>query len=127
MTEALSSKGVNAMRAKHLVGALLFASVTGVASLSMPRPAEAGPPGPGFCPPGLRDKGCVPPGLQKKFHRGDRIPDWRSYDRLRHREYGLPYPGPDRHYIRIGSDAYLIAEGTQRVIEAINLFDAVGR
>ena len=112
------------MRPKHLVGALMFASVTGVASLSMPQPAEAGPPGPGFCPPGLAKKNpaCMPPGQYKKYYRGDIIPDFRSYERLRYREYGLPYPGDDRRYIRIGNDVYLIAEATQRVIEVINLF-----
>ena len=136
-----------AMTPKHFIGGLLLASVTGLSLAALPGTAEAGgppftppghakkgglPPGAqkfghgGFCPPGLRDKGCVPPGLQK-FHRGDRIPDWHRYDRLHYRDYGLRRPGPDERYIRIGRDAYLISEGTQRVLEAINLFDAVGR
>lgn len=105
----------------------LIASASLFALFAAPQVAQAGPPGPGFCPPGLRDKGCVPPGLQKKFYRGDRVPDWRSYERLRYWDYGLEAPTPGYQYIRIGGDAYLIAEGTKRVIEAINLFDAVGR
>jgi Ni/Co efflux regulator RcnB len=79
--------------------------------------------GQGFCPPGLAKKGCVPPG-QRKFHHGDRIPYDLHYDYLDYRRYGLPHPKHGHRYIRIGEDAYLIAEGTQRVIEAINLFDA---
>jgi hypothetical protein len=31
--------------------------------------------GAGGCPPGLRNKGCMPPGQAKKFHRGQR---WQS-------------------------------------------------
>lgn len=117
------------MNLKHVVGGLLLASVSAFALTSVPTPTEAGPPGRGFCPPGLAKKNpaCMPPGLYKKYHRGDVIRDWRSYERLSYREYSLPRPGPGHHYIRIGRDAYLIAEGTQRVIEAINLFDAVGR
>ncbi len=133
------------MTLKRIAGALLVAPVAALLLAAMPHPAQADPPftppghakkgGPGkfghgefghggFCPPGLRDKGCMPPGLQR-FGRGDRIPDWRSYDRLRYREYGLPAPGAGREYIRIGGDAYLIAEGTARVLEAISLFGAV--
>ena len=117
------------MTLKHVVSGLLLASVAGFAFVSMPQSAQADPPGlnrgPGSCPPGLAKKNpaCMPPGQYKKYYRGDYIPDFRSYDRLRYREYGLPYPGDDRRYIRIGNDAYLIAEATQRVIEVINLLN----
>lgn len=126
------------MTLKHPTSSLLMLPVAAILLAGTPQPVQADPPfgnpgrgGPsgagtfghgGFCPPGLRDKGCVPPGLQK-FHRGDRIPDFRSYDRLGYREYGLPYPGDDRRYIRIGNEAYLVAEATQRVIEVINLLN----
>lgn len=80
----------------------------------------------GFCPPGLRDKGCMPPGLHR-FGRGDYIPDHLRHTRLPFQHYGLPAPGPGRYYAAIGGDVYLVAEATQRVIEAISLFDAAGR
>lgn len=115
------------MTLKHAISGFLLASVTGLAFASISQPALADPPGVGRdgCPPGLMKKNppCVPPGQAKKYYRGDVIPDFRSYDRLRYREYGLPYPGDDRRYIRIGNDAYLIAEATQRVIEVINLLN----
>ena len=115
------------MRLKNMLGGLLLATLPALALVSAPQPVQAGPQGPGFCPPGLRDKGCVPPGLQKKFHRGDHIPDWVVYDRVHYRDYGLPAPRPGHHYISVGGDVYLVAEATQRVIEAINLLGAVGR
>ena len=107
---------------------LLLSSVAGAMALllstaTLPQPAEAGS---GFCPPGLRDKGCVPPG-QQKFHRGDRIPRHVHYDYYDYHRHGLPHPKQGRRYIRIGEDVYLIAEATQRVIEAINLIDATNR
>jgi hypothetical protein len=117
------------MKLKHLVGGLLLASVSAVALVSLPQPAQAGPPGPGHCPPGLAKKNppCVPPGLAKKYYPGDIIYDWRRYDRIYYGDYDLRRPGPGHHYIRIGGDVYLIAEATQRVIEAINLFDAAAQ
>lgn len=117
------------MRLKHVIGGLLLATVSAFALASVPGSARAGPPGPGFCPPGLANKNpaCMPPGQYKKFHRGDIIPGHIDYRRLDYREYGLRAPREGHHYIRIGRDAYLIAEGTQRVIEAINILDAVGR
>ena len=124
------------MKLKRLARGLIFAPAAALLLGAMPEAAMADPPHvpPGHakkfgggrgCPPGLAKKNplCMPPGQYKKLHRGDRIPDWRSYDRLHWREYGLRRPGPNEHYIRIGRDAYLIAEGTQRVIEIINLLD----
>lgn len=118
------------MTLKNSFGGLLLATVTGLAFVSLSQPVQADPPG--GCPPGLANKNplCMPPGQYKKlyehkrYRRGDEISDWRSYDRLRYREYGLLEPGPGRSYIRIGNDAYLIAEATQRVIEVINLLDS---
>lgn len=115
------------MRLKNVIGGLLLATVSAFALASGTGPAEAGPPG--GCPPGLAKKNppCIPPGQAKKFYRGEYIPDHVHYDIIRYDRYGLPPPPSGHSYVRIGRDAYLIAEGTQRVIEAINLFDAVGR
>lgn len=115
------------MRLKNVIGGLLLATVSASALTGAPGPAAADPPG--GCPPGLAKKNppCIPPGQAKKFYRGDYIPHDIRYDVIRYERYGLPPPPHGHSYIRIGRDAYLIAEGTQRVIEAINLFDAVGR
>lgn len=122
------------MTLKRVGGSLLLAPVAALLLAATPHPAEADPPftpsgqAAGGCPPGLAKKNtrCMPPGLYKKYHRGDYIRDWRSYDRLDYRRFGLAPPGPDSRYIRIGGDAYLIAEGTALVLEAISLFNAVG-
>lgn len=108
------------MNLKHVLGGLLLASATGLAVVSMPQTAQANPPG--GCPPGLAKKhtDCMPPGQYKKYHRGDYIHDWQSYDRVRCGRYGLR-SRDGYSCIRIGNEAYLIAEATQRVIEAINL------
>jgi hypothetical protein len=39
----------------------------------------------------------------------------------------LPAPREGQFYANIGGDIYLLAEATQRVIEAINLVDAATR
>jgi hypothetical protein len=117
------------MRLKHVIGGLLLATVSAFALTGVPGSAQAGPPGPGFCPPGLANKNpaCMPPGLYKKFYRGDVIPHDIGFRPIDYRRYDLRPPREGYRYIQIGRDAYLIAEGTRRVIEAINLFDAVGR
>lgn len=111
------------MRVTHIVSGLTGAAVLAFSLAAVPEPAQAGP---GFCPPGLRDKGCVPPG-QQKFYRGDYIPHHVRYDYFDYHRHGLPHPKHGRRYIRVGEDVYLIAEATQRVIEAVNILDHVGR
>lgn len=130
-------EGTSAMRLKHVIRGLLLApmlapmlaTVSVFALTSTPGFAQGGPPGPGSCPPGLAKKNpaCMPPGQYKKFYRGDIIPRDIDFRRLDYRDYGLRAPRDGYRYIGIGRDAYLIAEGTRRVIEAINLFDAVTR
>lgn len=93
--------------------------------------ADVSPPGAqkfryGFCPPGLADKGCIPPGLQA-FAPGDRIPEHISFDRIFHRDYGLPAPRTGEVYGRIDNDVYLISGATQQVIESINLLGRARR
>ena|SRR5690625_621607 len=102
---------------------LLAATLSAFALVSMPHSAQAGPPGRGHCPPGLAKKNppCIPPGQAKKYYPGDIIHGWRHHDRIYHDDYGLRRPGAGHRYIRVGSDIYLIAEATQRVIEVINL------
>lgn len=77
------------------------------------------------CPPGLAKKGsCVPPGHQKKWNKGDRIPDGTEYRVIvRYGDHRLPKPRAGEIYIETGRDIYLIAEATKRVIEAVNLIE----
>ena len=93
----------------------------------------------GFCPPGLAKKGACGHHehyKHKKNHsryydddavsyryydRGDRIVEYRVID---YRRYDLRRPRYGEVYVESGGRVYLLAEATQRVIEAINLFDA---
>lgn len=88
--------------------------------------ADAMAGGPKHCPPGLAKKGsCTPPGQQKKWHKGDRIPRDVEYRVIAdHDRYRVRRPDQGEVYIEIGGDIYLIAEATKRVIEAVNLIDA---
>jgi len=94
--------------------------------ISAPDAALAG--GQKHCPPGLAKKGsCIPPGQRKHWTVGDYIPGDVHYRRLFWDEHDLPRPRPGYIYAEIGGDIYLLAEATQRVIEAINLVDAATR
>ena len=71
---------------------------------------------------------CVPPGQQKKWAKGDRIPDGVQYRVIvRYDDYHLSRPRPGHVYIETGRDIYLIAEATKRVIEAVNLVEKATR
>jgi hypothetical protein len=113
------------MKPSWILCSVLLASVTALSVATVPLPAMAGPKG---CPPGLAKKGsCIPPGLRKHWVRGDYIPHDVTYRRIYYHEYQLPAPRSGHFYASIGGDIYLLAEATQRVIEAINLVDAATR
>ncbi len=99
----------------------------GLAVAVAPAPGLAG--GPKECPPGLAKKNppCVPPGLAKKFYPGDLFPQGIDYRRVHYGDYSLPRPQPGYFYADVGGDLYLVAEATRRVIEAINLVNAVAQ
>jgi len=117
------------MKLNHLIGGLLLVTASAFVLASAPQPAQAGPPGFGHCPPGLAKKNppCVPPGLAKKYYPGDIVRHWRRYDRIYYRDYDLPRPAQGHRYIRISGEVYLIAEATQRIIEAIGMLGAATR
>ena len=101
----------------------LIASLSAVIPVT---PVMAG--GKGHCPPGLAKKGsCIPPGHRKHWMAGDYIPADVTYHRVIWQEMGLPRPKPGHIYAEIAGDIYLLAEATQRVIEAIVLVDAATR
>ncbi|GAB5471383.1 MAG: hypothetical protein Kilf2KO_44130 [Rhodospirillales bacterium] len=74
----------------------------------------------GFCPPGLAKKGACGH-IDYRYVRGDHVVDYRIVD---YRRYALRRPRSGQIYIETGGSLYLLAEATQRVIEAINLVDA---
>ena len=113
------------MKPSWILSGVLLASVTAFSVAALPLPALAGPL---HCPPGLAKKGsCIPPGQRRHWARGDHIPPDVAYRRVHPGDYGLPPPGHGRFYADIGGDIYLLAEATQRVIEALNLYDAATR
>jgi Ni/Co efflux regulator RcnB len=111
------------MRAQPVLNAF---GILSLAALLATGAASAGIAGSkGHCPPGLAKKGsCIPPGQQKKWVKGDRIPDDVDYRVIvRYDDRRLPKPRPGEVYIETGRDIYLIAEATKRVIEAVNLIE----
>jgi Ni/Co efflux regulator RcnB len=113
------------MKPIRMVGGLSLALLIAFAGVTMPLSADAGQKK--FCPPGLAKKGCVPPGQRKKWGRGEYIPHDVEYHRVNYDERHLPAPRAGEFYANIGGDIYLLAEATQRVIEAINLVDEATR
>ncbi|HUS55672.1 MAG TPA: RcnB family protein [Thermohalobaculum sp.] len=112
------------MQPMRLIGGLSTALLAALMLVTTPPAATAGRK---FCPPGLAKKGCIPPGQRKKWGRGEYIPNDVVYHRVYYNEYHLPAPREDQFYAKIGGDIYLLAEATQRVIEAINLVDQATR
>ena len=104
-------------------GLVLAAAMT----TAIPSAATAAPP---HCPPGLAKKGAcgVHTGPQRHHHphyrRGDVIERYRV---IEYERYKLHRPRRGQVYVEVGGEIYLIAEATQRVIEAINLVDAASR
>jgi hypothetical protein len=112
------------MKPAGIIGAALLVALSAFSVATIPPSASAGQK---FCPPGLANKGCIPPGQRKKWARGDYVPHDVRYRRVHHDEYFLPRPRTGEFYANIGGDIYLLAEATKRVIEAINLIDAATR
>ncbi len=74
------------------------------------------------CPPGLRDKGCMPPGQAKKYQIGQPLP-W-EYNRLTdYRRYDLPNPRDGYYYSKVGQDILLVSEATRNVAELVTIVD----
>lgn len=74
------------------------------------------------CPPGLRDKGCLPPGQAKKYRIGYPLP--YEYDRFRdYDRYDLRPPRDGYYYSRVGQDILLVSEATRNVAELVTIID----
>jgi len=111
-------------RAKSL--AFILAPIALAMTLAGAAEVKADPKG--FCPPGLAKKGAC--GYRDYEHRHGRDHDYRRGERIveyriiRYDRYDLRRPRRGEIYVETGGRVYLLAEATQRVIEAINLFDA---
>jgi Ni/Co efflux regulator RcnB len=76
----------------------------------------------GHCPPGLAKKhnGCIPPGQERRWHRGYRLPrDVIFYDISPSLALRLGAPPPRHRYVRVAADILLITIGTGLVVDAI--------
>jgi Ni/Co efflux regulator RcnB len=76
----------------------------------------------GHCPPGLAKKhnGCIPPGQERRWHRGYRLPrDVIFYDISPRLALRLGAPPPRHRYVRVAADILLITIGTGLVVDAI--------
>jgi len=93
-----------------LLATALLAGTVLAASWSM---AQAQPR---HCPPGLADKGCVPPGQAKKWAVGQILPPDLVYVPAR---YHSP-PPPGTAYVRVDEDLLLITEATRRIVRILS-------
>ena len=94
---------------------------------SLPTVAFADPPGRNKvkdCPPGLRDKGCIPPGQAKKYQLGAPIPD--DYGFLRdYQRYELPVPPPGKAYTEIDGEIILVDTETKIALDVVKVLGDV--
>ncbi len=107
------------MKPIRIIGGALLASLTAFAVMTTPVPASAGQK---FCPPGLANKRCTPPGQRKKWTKGYALPhdvyfrplsNWSDYD-LSPPPYGHVYGSVD-------GDILLIRAATRLVVDAMIL------
>ncbi len=82
-------------------------------------PVAHAPPPQAHCPPGLAKKGqCVPPGHQKRWQRGDVLPEYVRYRVLsRYRDYGFRHPPRGHVYIEVDGGIYLMAQSSRRIAQ----------
>lgn len=111
------------MKSLHLISGLSFALLAALTVVATPVPAAAGKK---FCPPGLANKGCIPPGQRKKWAVGQALPREIEYRQVYDwRDYNLS-PPPDGHlYGEIDGDILLIRAATRLVIDAVILAGAL--
>ena len=65
------------------------------------------------CPPGLANKGCVPPGQAKKYGIGDIIPTYTRIQKPGH------WAKPGGHYVQAGGYVYQVDETTHKVLTLV--------
>ena len=107
----------------RLIRHSLLAAFGLAAVIASPMPVAAQPAN--HCPPGLANKNppCVPPGQARKWNLGDRYDgDWRPID---WRDYDLPRPGSDAHWIRVGDVILKVDDETRSILDIVRLTAAI--
>jgi hypothetical protein len=101
----------------------LLAAFSLAAAVGLPLSVAAQPAG--GCPPGLakKDPPCVPPGQAARWNVGDRYEgEWSPVD---WRIFGLPRPGSDEQWIRVGDVVLKLDEETRSILAIARLTSAV--
>lgn len=112
------------MALRSLLGIIGLSMLIMTGATAVPSDALAGPK-PKHCPPGLAKKGsCIPPGHRKKWHKGDRLPNYVEYREVYYEDLGLSRPMPGDIYVETDGRIYLLTEATRRIVEAISLIGA---
>lgn len=76
------------------------------------------------CPPGLMDKGCMPPGQAKKYQIGQRLPSTMTR-MMDYGRYGLYPPASGYYYSRDNHDVVMVEEATHNVIGLVRVLEQV--
>ena len=76
------------------------------------------------CPPGLMDKGCMPPGQAKKYQVGQRLPTTMSR-MLDYAKYGLHQPAPGYYYSRDNRDVVMVDQATHHVVGLVRVLEHI--
>ena len=111
------------MKPIRIIGTALLASLTALAVVATPVPASAGKKyhaaaGQRFCPPGLANKHCTPPGQRKRWTKGRALSHDVYYRPVSNwRDYGLSVPQSGYVYGRVDDDILLIRRATRLVVD----------
>ena len=107
------------MKPIRIITGPLFATLTAFVVATKPVPPPAGQK---FCPPGLANKHCTPPGQRKKWTKGRALShdvyfrplsNWSDYD--------LSPPPNGYVYGSVDGDILLIRTATRLVVDAVLL------
>ena len=107
------------MKPIRIITGALLATLTAFVVATTPVPASAGQK---FCPPGLANKHCTPPGQRKKWTKGRALShdvyfrplsNWSDYD--------LSPPPNGYVYGSVDGDILLIRTATRLVVDAVIL------
>ncbi len=77
---------------------------------------------PKFCPPGLANKNCLPPGIAKRYTIGEVLPEGIPYELITNLAYyGLDMPDGNWLYYLVDGDILRIADDVFTVLEAFEI------
>ncbi|MCR9255345.1 MAG: hypothetical protein NXI16_04540 [Alphaproteobacteria bacterium] len=88
--------------------------------------AKKGGAGVEHCPPGLKNKGCVPPGQAKKWQKGEPLPEGVDFQRVTNwKDLQLAPPPAGHFYGQVEQDVLLMTNSAKEVVEAIGALEAL--